>query len=205
MRSHGRYDYLPIEGRPDYAWPEGKRLAVYLGLNLEHFSFGEGLGAELAPGGPPPDVLNYAWRDYGNRVGAWRMRRMFEELALPASVLVNASLYDYCPDLVATFAGRGDELVGHGETNSERQCVLDEQEEAALIRRSAEAIDRRAMPPPTSSRRRGSPISSTGAATTSRSGCGRGAAGSSPSPTRRSSTTSRRSRCGARRPASSPT
>jgi peptidoglycan/xylan/chitin deacetylase (PgdA/CDA1 family) len=142
MRSHGRYDYLPIESRPDYAWPDGRRLAVYLGLNLEHFSFGEGLGAELAPGGPPPDVLNYAWRDYGNRVGAWRMLRMFEELALPASVLVNASLYDYCPELVAAFAGRGDELVGHGETNSVRQGVLDEEEEAALIRRSAEAIER---------------------------------------------------------------
>jgi allantoinase len=142
MRSHGRYDYRPIEGRPDYSWPEGKRLAVYLGLNLEHFSFGEGLGAELAPGGPQPDVLNFAWRDYGNRVGAWRMKRMFDELGLPASVLVNASLYDYCPELVAAFVARGDEIVGHGVTNSERQGVLDEAAEAALIRRSAEAIER---------------------------------------------------------------
>jgi peptidoglycan/xylan/chitin deacetylase (PgdA/CDA1 family) len=142
MRSHGRYDYRPIEGRLDYSWPEGKRLAVYLGLNLEHFSFGEGLGAELAPGGPQPDVLNFAWRDYGNRVGAWRMKRMFDELGLPASVLVNASLYDYCPELVAAFVARGDEIVGHGVTNSERQGVLDEAAEAALIRRSAEAIER---------------------------------------------------------------
>jgi allantoinase len=142
MRSHGRYDYQPIEGRPDYSWPEGKRLAVYLGLNLEHFSFGEGLGAELAPGGPPPDVLNYAWRDYGNRVGAWRIKRMLDELRLPASVLVNAALYDHCPQLVAAFVARGDEIVGHGETNSERQGVLDEKAEAALIRRSVEAIER---------------------------------------------------------------
>jgi allantoinase len=142
MRSHGRYDYLPIEGRPDYSWPEGRRLAVYVALNLEHFAFGEGLGAELAPGGPPPDVLNYAWRDYGNRVGAWRMRQMFDELALPASVLVNAAIYEHCPALPAAFVARGDEMVGHGVTNSERQGILAEREEAALIRRSAEAIQR---------------------------------------------------------------
>ena len=61
------------------------RLAVYLGVNLEHFAFGEGLGAELAPGGPQPDVLNYSWRDYGNRVGAWRLLELFDELRLPAS------------------------------------------------------------------------------------------------------------------------
>ena len=41
-----------------YAWPGGAKLAVYLGVNLEHFAFGEGLGAELAPGGPQPDVMN---------------------------------------------------------------------------------------------------------------------------------------------------
>jgi peptidoglycan/xylan/chitin deacetylase (PgdA/CDA1 family) len=142
MRSHGRYDYRPIEGRPDYSWPDGRRLAVYVALNLEHFAFGEGLGAELAPGGPPPDVLNYAWRDYGNRVGAWRMRQMFDELALPAAVLVNAAIYDHCPELAAAFAARGDEMVGHGITNSERQGILAEGDEAALIRRSAEAIER---------------------------------------------------------------
>ena len=59
IRGHGRYDYSPLRGRPDYSWPDGRRLAVYFALNLEHFSFGEGLGAELAPGGPQPDVLNY--------------------------------------------------------------------------------------------------------------------------------------------------
>ncbi|MBU2091326.1 MAG: polysaccharide deacetylase, partial [Alphaproteobacteria bacterium] len=80
LPSHGRYAYTPIIGRPDYHWPGGKRLAVYIALNLEHFAFGEGLGAELAPGGPQPDVLNYAWRDYGNRVGAWRMLEVFDAL-----------------------------------------------------------------------------------------------------------------------------
>lgn len=71
--THGRYPYSPITVRPVYDWPDGKRLAIYIGLNLEWFAFGEGLGAELAPAGPQPDVLNYSWRDYGNRVGVFRL------------------------------------------------------------------------------------------------------------------------------------
>jgi allantoinase len=142
LPTHGRYDYRPIKGRASYEWPGGKRLAVYIGLNLEHFAFGEGLGAELAPGGPQPDVLNYAWRDYGNRVGAWRMLDLFDSLKLPASVLVNASLYDYCPELVQAYAKRGDEIVGHGRTNSERQGTLPEAEEKALIAETTAAIEK---------------------------------------------------------------
>lgn len=133
LKDHGRYAYRAITDRADYSWPNGKRLAVYIGLNLEHFAFGEGLGAELAPGGPQPDVLNYAWRDYGNRVGAWRMLQMFEALEMPASVLANSAMYDYAPDLMAAFRARGDEVVGHGRTNSERQSTFDRVDEAALI------------------------------------------------------------------------
>ncbi len=89
---HMRYAYSAITERPDFDWPEGRRLAVYLGMNLECFSFGEGLGAELAPGGPQPDVLNYAWRDYGNRVGVWRMLELFDRLGVPKTALVNSDL-----------------------------------------------------------------------------------------------------------------
>jgi len=130
---HDRYPYSPIQGRPTYRWPNGAGLAVYVAINLEIFVFGEGLGAELAPGGPQPDVLNYAWRDYGNRVGAWRMIELLDALNLPASVLVNSDLYAECPGLVEAFRARGDEIVGHGRTNSERQGVLGEADEAALI------------------------------------------------------------------------
>jgi peptidoglycan/xylan/chitin deacetylase (PgdA/CDA1 family) len=133
LKDHGRYTYSAITDRADYAWPEGRRLSVYIGLNLEHFAFGVGLGAELAPGGPQPDVLNYAWRDYGNRVGAWRMLEMLDALELPASVLANSAMYDYAPSLMAAYAARGDEIVGHGRTNSERQSVLDRTAEATLI------------------------------------------------------------------------
>jgi allantoinase len=140
LPTHGRYRYAPIKGRPVYDWPNGKRLAVYVGLNLEHFAFGEGLGAELAAAGPQPDVLNFAWRDYGNRVGVWRMLDLFDALSLPVSVLVNKSIYDYCPEVMEAFRRRGDEVLGHGRTNSERQGVMSEPEEAALIAETTAAI-----------------------------------------------------------------
>jgi allantoinase len=140
LRRHGRYDYSGINSRANYDWPDGKRLAVYIGLNLEHFDFGDGLGAELAPGGPQPDVLNYAWRDYGNRVGAWRMLDLFDACAMPVSLLVNSEIYDYAPELVAAFRARGDEIIGHGRSNSERQGVLDEAAEKTLIDQCTAAI-----------------------------------------------------------------
>jgi peptidoglycan/xylan/chitin deacetylase (PgdA/CDA1 family) len=129
---HERYDYSPIRDRPVYDWPNGKRLAVYIGLNLEHFAFGEGLGAELAPS-HQPDVLNFTWRDYGNRVGAWRLLDLFDALKMPTSVLINSSLYDYAPGLVEAFRKRGDEIVAHGRTNAERQGILPASEERGLI------------------------------------------------------------------------
>ena len=142
MSSHGRYPYSALPDRPVYDWPEGRRLAVYLALNLETFDFGEGLGAELAPGGPQPDVLNYAWRDWGNRVGAWRIRDLLDELGMPASILVNSRIYRDCPGLIEAFRARGDEIVGHGRTNAERQGSLPEDEERALIAEATAVLTR---------------------------------------------------------------
>lgn len=147
LPQHGRYDYSGIKSRPVYDWPGGLRLAVYIGLNLEHFAFGEGLGAELAPS-HHPDVLNYTWRDYGNRVGAWRLLDLLEALRFPASVLLNSVLYDYAPELVAAFRSRGDEIVGHGRTNSERQGTLDEVAEQVLIAEATQRINEAEGRPP---------------------------------------------------------
>ena len=140
LPDHHRYPYRPWTDRARYAWPGGAKLAFYIGVNLEHFAFGEGLGAELAPGGPQPDVLNYAWRDYGNRVGGWRLLELLDELRLPATVLLNSAMYDYAPQLVAAHRARGDEMAGHGRTNAERQSVLDEAGERALIEASTAAL-----------------------------------------------------------------
>ena len=149
LRSHGRYEYSAITRRPDYSWPGRKRLAVYIGFNLEHFSFGEGMGAALGPRSPEPDVLNYSWRDYGNRVGAWRCLELFEQLRLPLGVVLNTALYDYCPDLVAAFVKRGDELIGHGHTNSVRQGEMSAAAERKLLRDCRERIRRESGRAPT--------------------------------------------------------
>jgi allantoinase len=146
--SHDRYDYSALRDRPKYSWPSGKRLAVYFALNLEHFSFGDGLGAELSPGGPQPDVLNFAWRDYGNRVGAWYLHDAFDALKFPMAALVNSSMYDYAPVLVAAHRARGDEIVGHGRTNSERQGTLDEAAERELIREATARLTQAEGRPP---------------------------------------------------------
>src|SRR5215471_8645546 len=70
---HARYDHSNITQRPDYNWPGGKRLAFYIALNIEHFAFGTGIGMDPAHRGGAQTTRNYAWRDYGNRVGNWRL------------------------------------------------------------------------------------------------------------------------------------
>ncbi len=148
LRSHGRFDYSPIVARPQGCWPGGSRLAVYIALNLEQYAFGEGLVEDLVPGIPAPDVLNNSWREYGNRVGAWRLHTMFEQLALPVTLLINTELYDVAPQLITAFRARGDEIASHGRTNSEHQAALPEAEERALIEQVTETIARHEGRPP---------------------------------------------------------
>jgi allantoinase len=142
LPDHGRFAYRPITRRPAFEWPGGARLAVYLGYNLEHFAFGDGLGAALGPVSPQPDVLNFSWREYGNRVGAWRCLELFERLGLPAATIVNTALYDHCPELVQAHVARGDELVGHGHTNAERQGSWSEAAERELLAACRDRIAR---------------------------------------------------------------
>jgi allantoinase len=147
LPAHGRFDYRPITDRPEFRWPGGARLAVYLGFNIEHFAFGEGLGASIGPPSPAPDVLNHSWREYGNRVGAWRCLELFDQLGLPAGTIVNTAVYDHAPELVAACVARGDEIVGHGHTNAERQGGMSETAERALIERCRARIVEGGRPP----------------------------------------------------------
>ncbi|MEM9440989.1 MAG: polysaccharide deacetylase family protein [Pseudomonadota bacterium] len=142
LSQHHRYPFSALPDRPRFDWPGGARLAVYIGMNLECFAFGEGLGATLAPGGPQPDVLNYAWRDYGNRSGVWRMLSLFDELAFPTTALVNAEMYKHAPRVIDAFRQRGDEIAAHGRSNAERQGDLAETEETRLIAETTEAINK---------------------------------------------------------------
>ncbi|MCX2524191.1 polysaccharide deacetylase family protein [Larsenimonas rhizosphaerae] len=151
LAHHGRFDYRAITDRDTHRWPKDATLAVYIGLNLEHYAFGEGRGVGIAPPAPEgePDVLNHAWREYGNRVGAWRCLALFEALSLPVGVIANTSLLDHCPSLLDAFHARGDELIAHGHTNAERQGQMPVAQERALIEQCRARLAERYGSPPT--------------------------------------------------------
>jgi len=148
LRGHSRYAYSPITARVPARWPGDQGLAVYIALNLEQYAWGEGLVEDLVPGIPAPDVLNNSWRDYGNRVGAWRLLELFDELSLPVTLLINSELYGSSPQLVAAFRSRGAEIASHGRTNSEHQAGLAEPDERALIDAVTREIARHEGRPP---------------------------------------------------------
>src|ERR1700761_404819 len=96
MSANPFYTYSAIVDRPPLQWPDGKRLAVYVGLNIEHYVFGErSVGLLDAVAERDPDPINFSWRDYGARVGVWRMAELFARLGLRPSVLLNAEV---CPE-----------------------------------------------------------------------------------------------------------
>jgi peptidoglycan/xylan/chitin deacetylase (PgdA/CDA1 family) len=133
LPTHGRYDYSALPHRPDFAWPGGKRLAVYFALGLEHYAFGEGMAENLVPGMPQPDVLNASWREYGNRVGAWRVLDAFAEARLPLSILLNTAVYDAAPALLDACRAAGHEVIAHGRSNSDTMAGMEEAEEKSYI------------------------------------------------------------------------
>ena len=145
--THARFAHSAIVDRPVFDWPGGARLAVYVAVNLECFGFGHGLGAEFVPRGPSepagPDLLNHGWRDYGNRVGVWRLLDLLDRLGLPCSALANSLMYTEAPGVVEAFRARGDEVLAHGRTNAERQDALSEDEERALIEEATRTLETR--------------------------------------------------------------
>jgi peptidoglycan/xylan/chitin deacetylase (PgdA/CDA1 family) len=140
LPSHDRYDYSALPTRADYSWPGGKRLAVCICNNIERFAFLSGLGSDATQAGAPQTTRNYAWRDYGNRVGQWYLFDLLDEIGVPAAHNVNSTVLDACPEIVERIRDRGDEVIGHGRTNAERQDVLPEAEEARLIEEASEGI-----------------------------------------------------------------
>ena len=103
-------------------------------------AFGEGLGHTPTALGPQPDVRNYGWRDYGLRVGIWRIFDMMDELQWPMCHLINASVCEEIPQITERIRRRGDEVIGHGYTNSERQSDMDEATEAAMIAHATKTL-----------------------------------------------------------------
>ena len=142
-RTYGPFPYSPIIHRPKLTWPGGAHVALWVIPNIEFFALDEKVPP--AAGGssaPVPDVPQWAARDYGNRVGVWRCLDLFDQLKIRVGALVNTALYDHCPEVVDAFVKRGDELIGHGHTNSVRQGEMQEAEEKRLLQYCRERIRR---------------------------------------------------------------
>ena len=146
MKLPGQSRYAPsaIISRPDYSWPDGRKLAVLIFTNIEHHAFRAGLGSDSTVPGSPQTHRNYAWRDYGNRVGIWNILSMLDELGLPAAHNCNSAALDEMPEIGKALVARGDEFIGHGRTNAERQDGMWEEDERRLIAESRDAIIRHA-------------------------------------------------------------
>ena len=148
IKYHDRYAFSALPDRAVYDWPGGKRLAVCLCNNIEWFSFMTGLGSDHTQPGAAQTTRNYAWRDYGNRGGLWYLFDLLDELGLPASHNLNAAVLDNCPRIVDRIRARGDEVIGHGLTNSERQDIMDETTERAMIEATTDSISQHFGAPP---------------------------------------------------------
>ncbi len=133
LTSQTRYAYAPITRRPDYAWPNGARLAVYFALGIEEYVFGEGLTEDLFPGASKPDFANTSWRDYGNRVGGFRLIDRFAAHDIPLAILLNTEVYDHAPSLMDHARAAGAEIVGHGLTNSDTLAGRTAEDERAYL------------------------------------------------------------------------
>jgi allantoinase len=143
LPTHGRYQYSPIVARPDFDWPQRKRLAFYIGLNVEHFAFMAGIGSDpFGRAAAQQTQRNFAWRDYGLRVGIWRVFDMLDELKLPATILLNSLVCENYPEVIARIKSRGDEICAHGRTNAEALSGMWEHDEARIIDETTETISR---------------------------------------------------------------
>ncbi|QOW21984.1 MULTISPECIES: polysaccharide deacetylase family protein [Lysobacteraceae] len=148
---HDRYAWSMLAERAPVAWPDGKPLALWLNLSLEHFPLnpaGEGFKAPGSMTMPYPDLRHYTLRDYGNRVGVFRVLDALKQHNLTASVAVNGELAERYPALLRRVQATGFELLGHGWN---MDCVhyggLDETREREWIQRSVAALQPYAAQP----------------------------------------------------------
>ena len=141
LPTHGRFDYVPITKRPDYSWPGGKRLALWVALNVETFGFGlEGptLGNPL-PDARPPQLVVARVRQPGRHLAHARDGRPVRDPAR-ATRSTRTSTTPIPRSWRRWRKRRRDEIMGHGRTNSEEPGQRPEAEERALIAEATEAI-----------------------------------------------------------------
>ena len=116
---HGRFDYSPIARRPLLKMPNGARVAVWITPNVEHYHWNKpAIALTQMTTSLKPDVLNYAWRDYGPRVGIWRVMEILEKHGFTATAALNAEVCEQYPDIIKEGNRLGWEWMAHGPNNS---------------------------------------------------------------------------------------
>jgi peptidoglycan/xylan/chitin deacetylase (PgdA/CDA1 family) len=136
-----RIAYSPISQRARLALPGGHRLAVWVIVNVEEWNPRETMPRTVltppAGGAPSPDIPNWCWHEYGNRVGFWRMLDVLDQLRIRAALAINGSAIQAYEPIARAALDRGWEFIGHGFSQKNMQKVEDER---ADIRKTADAI-----------------------------------------------------------------
>ena len=132
--------------RKPFTWPGNNTLAVWFAPNVEVWQSDSAFGAQISPNptNHVPDIFNYAWREYGMRVGLGRLADAMDEAGVKATVALNAQVCDVFPKAVAEMKRRGWEFMGHGTTNSTTLAAFDqrpEEEERDAIRNILKTIE----------------------------------------------------------------
>ena len=137
-----RVDYSPIPGRDKLSLPDGKRMAVWVIVNIEEWNAEETMPRTVltppAGGAPSPDIPNWAWHEYGNRVGFWRLLKTFDELSVTGVLAINGTAVESYAPISQAALDRGWEFMGHGYTQKNMQKVDDERDD---IRKTTAAIE----------------------------------------------------------------
>lgn len=139
----GIYAYSPYDDRPRITWPDGARVAFWVAPNIEFYEArppANPVRQDMSR--PAPDVVFYAHRDYGNRVGVWRMMEAMDRYGVRGSVSLNVAVCDHHPEIIEACVERGWELFSHGVYNTRYQYGMSEAQHRALIEDAIETIDR---------------------------------------------------------------
>ena len=133
-RDYGPFPYVPITQRPKITWPNDAWLAVWVIPNVEFFPLTAGLSPHPPqPRGKAPSVRPWAQRDYGNRVGIWRMMDVFNKHGIRVSANLNSDICRYHPQIVEAGMEQGWEFLGHNKTNAAFITDIPPHEENKMI------------------------------------------------------------------------
>jgi allantoinase len=136
-----RYPYSAIVDRKPLRWPNGARVAVWVIPNIEHFLFDRpSTSVTAVTTSLVPDVLNYSWRDYGVRVGIWRMMDVMGKHGVKGTVALNSDVCRHYPSIIEAGKQLGWEWMGHGSNNSTLINRQSEEEEKQLIKNVVDTI-----------------------------------------------------------------